>query len=173
MKLETIISAPELSLPHIERYINDGSPSGFSTLYTTSSETSPFDLTPHFSPYICIAPQNYFKTYGEIPILFDNDCQKGENWILVHPDMQQNKFFENKQFRLFKHEKLIATPTSSGRTIQILNIPQKPYIKLHYDGILGRVWRAIPYLKAISGPELSFQIIEAINSEIIDKKLSL
>lgn len=56
---------------YLERYVNNGSPSGFRTLYTTSPNTSLFSLTPFIHPYVCVAPSESFTTFGALPALRD------------------------------------------------------------------------------------------------------
>lgn len=174
MKLEAILSYPESTLTYIERFVNDGSPSGFSVINSTSDQTSPFNLTPWFTPYVCISPKKFINTYGKIPDLHISNTNNSDNdWILVHPDMNKHSFFQNKEFQLLRCENIKASPTSSGRTIQIINQIKRDYVKLHYDGILGRVHRGLPYKKAVSGPELSNYIIQNIDNSIIDDRISL
>lgn len=173
MKLEAIISDPINTLTYIERFVNDGSPSGYSVINSTSDQTSPFNLNPWFTPYVCISTKNNFTTYGEIPNLEILNISPNNDWILVHPDMHENSFFKNSEFELLRCETLKVSPTSSGRTIQIINQKKRDYIKLHYDGTLGRVHRGLPFKKAISGPELSKYIIQNLDNKIIDDRISL
>jgi hypothetical protein len=171
--LKEIISKSANTNQYIERYLNDGSPSGFTTIYTTSPETSPFGTTEWFYPYICIAPFDSCKTFGQIPSWGGLPFSELSNWVLVHPDMSNNKFFLNPLLKLYRDEELIVVPTASGRTVQIINKERQDYVKLHYEGILGRVRRELPYNKAIGGPEVSRMIIEAIDSKILPCELSL
>jgi len=173
MLLSDLISHPYTSRFHLERYVNDGSPSGFSTLYTTNTRTSPFELTSWFNPLICTAPSSCFKDYGEIPDVFSQFQQKGQNWIIVHPDMANNDFFKHQNFELKTLYELKVLPTASGRTVQIIDKNQDDYIKLHYEGILGRIRREMPYNKSISGPEMSKYITSAISKKILNKKIAI
>jgi hypothetical protein len=173
MKLEKILLDPINTLTYIERFVNDGSPSGYSVINSTSEQTSPFNLNPWFTPYICISSQKNFTTYGKIPDIDIFDISPSKDWILVHPDMCDNSFFNNSEFELLRCEGLKVSPTSSGRTIQIINQKDRDYVKLHYDGTLGRVHRGLPFKKAISGPELSKYIIQNIDNNNIDKRISL
>lgn len=172
MLLKEIINNNKTS-QHIERYLNDGSPSGFTTIYTTSPETSPFGKVFCFHPFICIAPQENFKTFGKIPSSFGSPYTNDENWILVHPDMSENIFFHQGKLKLQVDNALKVSPTASGRTVQIINKAPHDYIKLHYDGVLGRVRRELPYFKAIGGPETSLIISKAIDEKILPSELSL
>lgn len=173
MLLTEIISHPYSSIFYLERYVNDGSPSGFSTKNTTTPSTSPFELNSWFNPFICYAPKKYFKDYGNIPKIDFALSSQVNNWIIVHPDMSDNIFFKNKEFHIEQTSELKVTPTASGRTVQILNKHNEDYIKLHYVGILGRISRELPYFKAIAGPELSTLISSAIEKKIVDEKISI
>jgi len=173
MLLQDVLTNPATTRQYVERYLNDGSPSGFTTDYTTSPETSPFGLTSWFHPYICVAPLDFCKTFGEIPIWAGAPFSELNNWVIVHPDMSTNKIFRNRRISIYRDEDLKVSPTASGRTVQIINKKNQDYIKLHYVGILGRVRRELPYKKAIAGPELSKIIMQAIDKKLIDPRLSL
>jgi hypothetical protein len=167
MLLSEIISQPYNSRMYLERYVNDGSPSGFSTQHTTQLNTSPFGLNPDFNPYICYAPTEYFKNYGYIPQINNSD-----NWIIIHPDMIQNSFFLNKKFHLEQFNSKVV-PMASGRTVQFFNGFNNDYVKLHYVGILGRIRRELPYFKAIAGAELSKFLSTAIEQKLLDGKIAI
>lgn len=172
MLLTDLISHPDTSRYYLERYVNDGSPSGFSTLNTTKHRTSPFELTSWFNPLICYAPSMYFKEYGVIPNISINNEAKDKNWIMVHPDMINNLFFSHKNFNLKLLDDIKVYPTASGRTIQIID-KESNYVKLHYEGILGRIRRELPFQKAIAGPEISKFISRAISNKSLNKKISI
>jgi len=167
MILSEIISEPYNSRVYLERYVNDGSPSGFTTRHTTNINTSPFELNPYFNPFICYAPTQCFKDYGHIPQINNSD-----NWIIIHPDMIQNSFFLNKEFSLKSFDSKVV-PTASGRTLQFINDFNNDYVKLHYVGILGRIRRELPYFKAIAGVELSQLLSTAIEQKLLDNKIAI
>lgn len=171
MKIENLFENPEGVRAYAERFINDGSPSGFSTINTTSEETSPFGITEWFNPFICLGPKQFFKAYGEIPNLVDS--KESDDWIIVHPDMVKKKIFKDKRFDLKKAKHIRVVPTASGRTVQVINDKNNDYLKLHYQGILGRITREIPYDKAIAGPELSIILEKAIRNKVLEKELSI
>lgn len=168
-----MISHPLTSRQYLERYVNDGSPSGFSTINTTSFQTSPFETTPWFNPYICIAPIECFREYGQIPSYLGEEFSAENNWVMVHPDMVSRLSILSQNSLRIKSSKYRVSPTASGRTVQILNSSQQDYVKLHYAGILGRVSRELPYHKAIAGPELSKIITNAIDNKLLHAQLSL
>lgn len=173
MLLSELILHPYTSRFYLERYVNDGSPSGFSTINTTKHPTIPFELNPFFSPLICIADKSYFKEFGVIPKILFQELTDEKNWILVHPDMKTHPFFDNPKFLLTEVKEFKVVPTASGRTVQIYQKLNDDYIKLHYSGILGRVSRELPFIKAVAGPEVSTQIIKGINEGIVDNKLTI
>lgn len=171
MLLSELILNPYRSRFHLEKYVNEGSPSGFSTQNTTSLSTSPFEHKSWFNPLICTAPSSYFQEYGNIPDIVPK--QKRQNWIIVHPDMVYNQFFKHKDFDLKNFYEIQVLPTASGRTVQIYNDNQNDYIKLHYEGILGRIRRELPYFKSISGVEMSKYIATAISNNELNNKISI
>ena len=173
MLLSELLQHPNSSRNYLERYVNDGSPSGFSTVNTTKAQTSPFELNPFFYPYICIADRKFFKEYGSIPDLEFEDIKESENWIIVHPDMKNHEYFQNDKFQLREVTQFRVIPTASGRTVQIYHSHNEDYIKLHYAGILGRVRRELPFIKAVSGPEISNLISKAIDHKMLNEKLSI
>ena len=62
MNVENIIKNPYESLDYMERFVNDGSPSGFSFKYTTSKQTSPL----YVSKYSLCAIENSYSNTIEI-----------------------------------------------------------------------------------------------------------
>ncbi|MDQ1593280.1 MAG: hypothetical protein QOG71_3907 [Pyrinomonadaceae bacterium] len=158
---------------YLERYVNDGSPSGFTAVNTTSPLTSPFGLNPWFNLYICTAPIERVKTFGQIPVYPVDGLCDHDNWIFVHPDMVSRLSKLSGPYTIFRCDRLKVMPTASGRTVQIINYPGQDYVKLHYDGLLGRIRRDLPYKKAIAGPELARIIITAIDNGVLNNKLTL
>src|SRR5437773_11936635 len=102
MLLQDVLTNPTTTRQYVERYLNDGSPSGFTTDYTTSPETSPFGLTSWFHPYICVAPLDFCRTFGEIPLWAGAPFSEPNNWVIVHPDMSTNKIFRNKRISIYR-----------------------------------------------------------------------
>lgn len=173
MLLQDIEKFPN-ALMYLERYVNDGSPSGFTEINRTSHSTDPFGLTPWFYLYLCQGKEENFLTYGEIPTpaeikgVVDDDA-----WVLVHPDMKSHEFFQGLSFRMSLLDSMRVVPTSSCRTVQILNRESPDYVKLHYDSIIGRINRALPYKKAIAGPEISKLILESLQAKLLPEILAV
>ncbi len=161
------------SLPYLERYVNNGSPSGFTDRYTTSFHTKPFSLTPFFHPYICVAPNESFINYGNIPTLNDIQEIRGNNWLIVHPDMKDKPLFDSVNVSLKESEQIKLVPTSSGRTVELLGSITKGYFKLHYTDIIGRITRQLDFNQAVSGPEISEHFISLIDKNQLDNRITL
>lgn len=163
MKLVTIQNNPFDSLIYMERYVNDGSPSGFSEKYNTSSFTNPFGRNDHFKLPFLDAKDKKLSDYGDLTLLTDNLEFFTSSIFFVHPDMLKNDGIKGMKV----HESdLKSYPTSSSRTILVVTENVNFYLKLHYDGIIGRINRSLPFTKAISGFENSNIIEAGINKKI-------
>ena len=170
MKLSDAKKKPILARHYLERYVNDGSPSGFTDLYRTSPNTDQFGLKPWFHLFICKAPKDWFVTFGEIPTW---PSQEKNDWIFLHPDMQDKIKSMSEQLVVEVFEDPRVTPTASSRTVQFVGKRYHDYVKLHYDGTIGRVNRSLPYVKAISGPEISRELLTALDTRILPESLSI
>lgn len=159
MLISALSESPLRALQYLERYVNDGSPSGFTEVHRTLGRTDPFGFSPWFNLILCQGPVERFSTIGEIP----NDLDiEGNNWMFVHPDMEEHELLRGRGFSFVLFDELKVIPTSSARTVQLFDGTSRDYIKLHYEGIIGRINRGLPYLKAVAGPELSAQIGEEL-----------
>lgn len=134
MKLQEIVAEPQKSLYYMERFVNNGSISGFTWKNTTSKVTSPLSDNVFFYLYTCTCPIENMQIYGDFPHFFDGD----ENCILIHPDMAS-------QDALLKYSpiksKIKAMPTASARTVKLCDYGG--YLKLNYWGIIGRIDRKL------------------------------
>jgi len=122
----------------LERYVNNGSPSGEHK--TVSSPYAPIEGVDRFPlPYIRV-PREKCEVVGNRPSLSAKSAiglseDRSDIKFFLHPDMANMLGIsaEDASFQVF--------PTSSGRTI-CRDDPENPlYIKLHYDGMLGRIVR--------------------------------
>ena len=139
---------------HLERYVNNGSPSGFTEKYTTSPRTSAKGLYENF--YLCsIDIQSDILThdYGSIPSFFH------KFGMLIHPDMICDKLFSN--FKTINKNALLVAPTASSRTVKVMD-KEGWFIKLNYKGLIGRIDRQISKNQALSAIEVSSIITKAI-----------
>jgi hypothetical protein len=149
----------------MERYVNDGSPSGFTEKHRTKGETDPFGLKPWFHPFYFTYDEHECDVYGNVPTFLPFEDSMSNRWFIIHPDMANHE--ELASFHVKECEKLKVVPTSSARTVQLLNPKSRDYLKLHYDGIIGRINRKFDRMKAISGVEMSNHLEHAINSKIL------
>jgi siderophore synthetase component len=172
MLLHAIRNSPADSLRYMERFVNDGSISGFSKRYTTSEATSPFGDTQGFHLYLARASSDRFITRGVIPSWPAAPFADDNAWIFVHPDMISHHELEDLDISLIKQDRLKVLPTASGRTVQFANARADDYVKLHYIGILGRVDRRLPFKAAISGPEASAILQVASDQGILHDSLA-
>jgi hypothetical protein len=170
MQLEIIEQHPLRCLQYLERYVNDGSPSGFTEKNRTSTSTDPFGLTPWYHPFCLLADPDSIEVFGYVPDLLPMETDIGTNWFVIHPDMVEHP--ELSQLKIQQLDNLKVLPTSSGRTVQILG-HSSDYIKLHYDGIIGRINRKLTRAKAISGPEISQHVLEAINKKKLPEQFCI
>ena len=149
---------------HLERYVNQGSPSGFTDIYTTSFLTSPKE---RFSSFhlagVRFHDESIISKFGTKPKEIDDAWH-----MLVHPDMLynpvNNDFFSKASEIKIKAVKV--APTASGRTVKLLE-GSEWYIKLHYHGLIGRVDRQITTNHALSAIEVTDYIKCAIDSKTL------
>lgn len=173
MLVEGLRRNPTEALVHMERWVNDGSPSGFSHQYSTSPETSPFGTAKSFCLAAFVGDDSSIRSLGAIPDWPVADYLDHPNWILIHPDMASHPELAQADGAIVWLRNTLVAPTSSGRTVQFLNGPQAAYVKLHYDGILGRVNRRLGWKAAISGVEVSGAILEALEAGAIDPRITV
>ena len=158
MDIKRVVAKPSEGLVYLERYVNDGSPSGFTALHRTSPATDPYGLHASFSPFALFDELARFQTFGtdtHHPILQDG-------MIFIHPDMAHHAELRGSDVR--ECPDIQVTPTSSARTVQVMSARPHDYIKLFYDGLVGRNNRRLHRIKAIAGPELSALLSTAIES---------
>jgi hypothetical protein len=159
MKLNNAFVNPVTMLQYLERYVNDGSPSGHQT--STSNQTNPFGEIQNFNLYVCTAPPEWFIQHGEIPSW---PLDGKSNWILIHPDMLSHEDLQWAEISITELGLSKVVPTASGRTVQFIG-DHNDYVKLHYDRVLGRFKRGLPYSKAVAGPEISHMLRAAIDEK--------
>lgn len=168
MKLEAALSPGWGVLDYMERYVNDGSPSGFTLDGKLSPETSPFGTQPSFHPYqLSDLPghQCTVRESGRFP------CPEGYSSLFVHPDALSR--IEEEGFTCVRNPDHSFVPTSSGRTCRVLGEERGYYIKMSYPGTLGRVDRSLPAFKAIAGIEVTDEIATAFDQGAMSKATTI
>jgi hypothetical protein len=160
MKIDVIdLSSPEC-LSYLERYVNDGSPSGFSDKFTTSDFTSPLGDTENFNIVEADIPDSFSVIRLGHPPDSLNKCG-----FLLHPDMANCRFWS----AIEKRKGPSVTPTSSARTVRMID-KDLFYIKLSYDHIIGRTPRSIGKQQATSAIEVTSIISSAIDKKHLPNK---
>lgn len=161
MLLEDYNLKPLASLQYSDRYINDGSPSGFTELYRTSPSTDPFGSQWSYNLFYLEDDDINFEVYAKNNFVINNL----KNILLIHPDMIKQR--ELNGYNIKKFIDFDVIPTSSCRTVQINSeLYSNDYLKLHYNGVIGRINRSLPRRKAINGVEISYMLLENYKKNI-------
>jgi len=148
------------SFIYMERYVNNGSPSGWTNLRSTSEKTNPFTGEEMFSILEFDDNDLDYLSIGEKNSLFE----RGVNY--AHPDSLDSKILKEANRKL-KNSFLQVSPTSGGRTMFIRNGVFDGFIKLTYDvGRIGRVDRQLGYGHCMSSIEVSDSIKNAIDCNL-------
>lgn len=160
MLIADCLRDPESALQYMERYVNMGSPSGFTREYRTSPLTDPWGDSPSFLLRACAAPPEWIREYGERSSALAN-LGLLNNEIALHPDVTETirpAWVSNPKLVYRWIDGTQVVPTACARTVQLPGDQFSDYVKLHYPGILGRVRRELPWIKAISGPEICSEL---------------
>lgn len=173
MLLSNIIERPEASLIHMERYVNKGSPSGFTFKYSVSIDYDPrFGRKTFKLPYYIFSNEEVeiFGEGEEVRLSFDPmDTFPEKVSFPVHPDMV--KVFLSNGLKEFVQtnisDYLEVVPLANARTVYTIGKTNPYYIKLHYEGCVGRILRGLPKRKAIAGPEISKELVFCVNQGLV------
>ena len=152
---------------YMERYVNDGSPSGFTEIHNTSFNTNPFTGLSSF----------HLLEFN------DEDCEtiiRGEQNNLFsigvnysHPDSLKSSILLEAK-RKQKKSSILVVPTASARTMLILNENSRGFLKLTYDvSKIGRCVRDISCASALASLETSQRLKECIDDGILPSTLAV
>jgi hypothetical protein len=164
--LEEFPEDPQKAYLKAERYVNGGSPSGLSNLYTTSERTQPRSQYPSFDLSLIRFDQGVvIEDIGEgVGDYIAEDC------MYVHPDMLESTYLLNDG--AYSIEKTVAVaPTASGRTVMVLG--QTYFLKLAYMGYLGRLVRHINREIVLSAREVTRQLVTAVQTNKLNPAFSI
>ncbi|MBU0678980.1 MAG: hypothetical protein KJ626_12790 [Verrucomicrobia bacterium] len=163
MQLAQVIEQPIEALVHMERYVNKGSPSGFTFLHSTSPETAPHGPARPFSmPYVRLKA-NDCRVFGDADRVPPAMRAGNREEILypIHPDILADVLAAlGRSGSADGH--LDVYPTASGRTVLHLGSEGAFFAKLHYPAMIGRFNRALPYRKWISNFENFREIASSV-----------
>lgn len=162
MILENINFDSSSDYIYLERYVNNGSPSGFDEKFPTSLPTKAKGCNPEF--YVGGLKFSSAVKIHEFGIKPDF---LGDWDLLVHPDMLYDRNNNNFLDQCIEYDltALRVTPTASQRTVKILN-ESEWFLKLHYKGLIGRVDRSIGINQATTALEVSEVICRAIDNHV-------
>ena len=142
-------------LIYMERYVNRGSPSGFSEVHSPSRATSPTEGSGPFHVLtVSSSTSRSLTEYGVAPPHLNGTA------LLIHPDMGEQLQHLDPGASIGIGP--LVQPTSSGRTVKIVG-PDGWYIKLAYNGLLGRTQRVIDQARARCAVEIT-EIVERTSS---------
>jgi len=142
------------SFMHLERYVNGGSPSGFSFQNTPGYGFRAFDTVENF----CLPTYECAK-FGAVNIGERATLSPGE--LPVHPEMT-DEF--SAALGILPHRYLPAAATSSGRTLATVADGICFYAKVAYQRLLGRVTRKMTRAHVLSAIEVSTAYENAISA---------
>lgn len=168
MKAKDIFKDIDKAFIYMERYVNDGSPSGWTKKKTTSADTNPLTGKVSFPLVEFNDSQMHSVIIGE-----DNPIFTGVNYC--HPDSREynSEVLQNNSIEL-NDSKIIVAPMSGGRTLFVVSDEYTGFIKLTYDvGRLGRVDRQMKYEHCMSSFEVSDTIKKYIDESMFDKTYSI
>jgi len=146
-------------LDYLERWVNDGSPSGYGVENQMSCNTTPFGNEPFFNPF---AVEDSTLLQQQLIVSKVRTCSEPPFGFLIHPDMREKWDRYGLDLRLRRDVALV--PTSSGRTARVSGCSGLNYVKFDYDATLGRVNRAINKEKGIASVEMSDELICLLRS---------
>jgi siderophore synthetase component len=152
MLIEALDTSPETFL-ELERYCNDGSPSGFSDKYTPHDGFRASDPVSHFPLPLFALPEIESIEVGT------HNTSELRGRLPVHPDMVD--LFLSLTPSVVEIT-VDAVATSSGRTLYAMVEDGPVFLKLSYQGMLGRVTRRMTHAHVLSAVEVSAAYERAI-----------
>lgn len=138
---------------YLEQFVNEGSPSGFTSVHQVPDEFRPGICHDFSLPFIQ-------KTRKDILAYLDSPSEDVSN--LVHNARDTITFYLHPvladQLSVNDIDGTISvSPTASSRTV-IVNSTTPTFIKLHYQGLLGRVDRKMSNKRVRGGTLISSEI---------------
>jgi hypothetical protein len=146
MRLEEIFDTPIPTFIHLERYVNDGSPSGFTGQRGVSPAYAPRGPAQDFEVPVLLMPNDDVVSFGDMATVrrllgAPPSCTP----IPVHPDILPEIRAVPGVLGVGAIS-IRAQPTASERTLLTAG-PQPICLKLHYPRLIGRFRRDMPLFK--------------------------
>jgi len=146
MRLKEIFDTPLPAFIHLERYVNDGSPSGFTGQRGVSAAYAPRGPAPGFEVEVLLMPNNDVVSFGDVATVrrllgAPPSCTP----IPVHPDILP-EIRAAPRMGSIPAISIRAQPTASERTLLTAG-PHPICMKLHYPRPIGRFLRDMQLFK--------------------------
>jgi len=158
MKFEKLFESPVATFAYLERYVNDGSPSGYTFTSGVSDLYSPRGAPEFFKLPVFSLLRESVTQVGTLANIHWAEALLGQGHvpIPVHPDVlsdvRTGVYLPNEPYL-----SLSVSPTASGRTVMtdwrdgVVPI----FLKLHYPRVIGRFSRGIPLYKWVGSIQSS------------------
>ena len=148
----------------MERYVNKGSPSGFTLNNPVSKEYRPVDGLSHFNlPLKNLRKEEGVMLISPTSINIEELFTNGGYLLPVHPDVLKAMGSQEKIEKRIK-----VQPTSSTRTVLAFEETHPYFVKLHYHKTIGRAPREIGLDRAINCHTFTLEL-NALESKIKKK----
>ncbi len=148
------------SMAYVERYLNDGSDSGFSVNSTYRSTSPKYGKRKFYLKNITINSEGKIIDFGDI----DRYLPAGE--ICVHPDIFLSNSNNNNR------QGVDVSPTASGRTLMHVENDDIFFLKVAYTRCLGRLTRHLGSDKIKSAVEVTNLLINAVQSGQVNSRFA-
>lgn len=147
----------------LERYVNDGSPSGFNK--GVDFEYHPFNSKKYFDLPVYQSERLNHVQVGQLPAFWTEKFSIEDKIpIPIHPEVLDIILSSCPNLASEKKMSIKVQPTSSGRTVLWENTDQAHYIKLHFPKKIGRFHRDLSIHKWLSCLEKSKEFYLYCNS---------
>ena len=152
------------SFIELERFWNDGSPSGFTFKNNVAIQYSPFSKYPFFMLPVFAVGRDKCIQIGKIPNGWANKIENQKLPFPIHPEIIEHVLNHNHNIPKKNHSLNIPViPTSSSRTVLWKGtIDSSHFIKLHYPKKIGRFQRDLYLYKWLSSLETSRELLSFI-----------
>lgn len=160
--LNDLKSLKPSSLIYLENFVNDGSPSGFSFVNLPPPDLMPGTVEPIELDLLQVR-SGLLVQVGDWPLASYTEADDGEE-ILAHPTATPGFMNSYDRLEVRRVGGVPAWVTAGGRTFVLNPLKSSLHAKLHYPGVLGRVRRELPFLKAVAGYEVSQEVTSFIEN---------
>ncbi|MBI5275982.1 MAG: hypothetical protein HY854_05925 [Burkholderiales bacterium] len=142
----------------LERFRNDGSPTGLTWSNSSSAATCPRKAPAVFALPLLEIPQSDCDVLGEIPLLFRNDDNLR---VPIHPDVVHLlSRSHHASLATTRLQPLLVAPTASPRTVLVNEASWIGFVKLDYPLVLGRFSRELWGVKLRQGLGVSELLLQ-------------